>query len=74
MALEELPGGFNNTITKLNCYGCRMLTSLPQLLLSLVELQVGRCSSLEQLPALPEGLTRLDAFGCGALTEVSSAC
>lgn len=53
-----------------------MLKSLPELPPSLAELEavsdLSMYDSLAQLPALPEGLTRLNISGCRALKEVSS--
>ena len=72
-ALEALPNSLSSTaVSELHCYSCA-LESLPQLPLSLVELEVGCCGCLLQLPALPEGLKRLCTDNCAALAEVSSS-
>lgn len=70
--LEALPRSLSTSaITELDCRFMR-LQHRPELPRSLLKLLVGG-DSLQELPALPEGLTCLQAYCCGSLKEVSSS-
>jgi hypothetical protein len=72
--LQEIPNSLSSTaVSRLNFGHCHKLATLPELPRCLLELEMSH-SSLQQVPALPEGLKQLDVSWCTELTEVSMCC